>query len=104
MLPDTVSFDAAARFGYLGTSFAALRLGGVGAGSVVAVNGVTGTLGVGATLHALAMGARVLGIGRNREVLSQIKALAPSPSRIDTLALGDTPVTEWMLATHRRNR
>jgi alcohol dehydrogenase len=97
LLPDTVSFDRAARFGYLGTSFAALRRGGVGAGSSIAINGVTGTLGVGATLHALGMGAtRIVGIGRNRDVLARLNALAPA--RIDTLALGDAPVTEWMLA------
>ena len=97
MLPDAVSFDAAARFGYLGTAFAALRRGGVGAGSWIAINGVTGTLGAGATLLALGMGAtRILGIGRNRDVLAQLKALAPA--RIDTLALGDAPVAEWLLA------
>lgn len=96
-LPEKVSFDAAARFGYLGTSFAALRLGGVGAGSAIAINGITGTLGAGATLHALGMGAtRILGIGRNRDILAQLKALAPA--RIDTLALGDAAVTEWLLA------
>jgi alcohol dehydrogenase len=97
VLPDSVSFDAAARFGYLGTSFAGLRRGGVGPGTWLAINGVTGTLGVGATLHALGMGAtRILGIGRNRAVLAEIKALAPA--RIDTLALGDAPVADWLLA------
>jgi alcohol dehydrogenase len=97
MLPDGVTFDQAARFGYLGTAFAALRRGGVGPGAWLAVNGVTGTLGVGASLHALAMGAtRILGIGRNREVLAQLKTL--SPARIDTLALGDSPVADWLLA------
>ena len=103
MLPETVSFDAAARFGYLGTSFGALRTGGVGAGSAIAINGITGTLGAGATLHALGMGAtRILGIGRNRDMLAQLKALAPA--RIDTLALGDAPVTEWLLHAQRRHR
>jgi alcohol dehydrogenase len=96
MLPDKVTFNQAARFGYLGTSFAALRRGGVGPGTWLAINGMTGTLGVGATLHALGMGAtRILGIGRNRQVLAQLKAL--SPGRIDTLALGDTAVTDWLL-------
>ena len=55
-LPTEISFDQAARLGYIGTSFAALRAGGVGAGSVIAINGITGTLGVGATLLALGMG------------------------------------------------
>lgn len=94
-LPSAVSFDLAARFGYLGTSFSALRFGKVGAGSWVVVNGVTGTLGVGATLIALATGAtRILGVGRNREMLALIKALAPT--RVDTLALGDAPIDQWI--------
>jgi len=94
-LPDNVTFDQAARFGYLGTSFAALRLAGVGGGSSVAVNGITGTLGVGATLLALGMGAAsILGFGRNRDVLAQLKALAPD--RIEVLCLGDEPIAEWV--------
>jgi threonine dehydrogenase-like Zn-dependent dehydrogenase len=95
LLPEQVTFDQAARFGYLGTSFAALRLGQVGGGSWVAINGITGTLGVGATLLALGLGAtRVLGFGRNREVLAQLKALAPD--RVDVLALGDAPIADWI--------
>jgi alcohol dehydrogenase len=94
-LPATVTFDQAARFGYLGTSFSALRFGGVGAGNWLAINGVTGTLGVGATLIALAMGAtRILGVGRNRGILAAVKALAPA--RIDTFALGDGPIDQWI--------
>ena len=94
-LPPRVTFDQAARFGYLGTSYAALRLGQVRGGSWVAINGITGTLGVGATLLALAMGAtRILGLGRNRDVLAQLKALAPD--RIEVLALGDAPIAAWM--------
>src|SRR5262249_57895548 len=94
-LPEQVTFEQAARFGYLGTSFAALRLGQVGGGSAIAINGVTGTLGAGATLLALGMGAtRILGLGRNRDVLAQVKPL--SPDRIEVLALGDAPIAEWM--------
>jgi alcohol dehydrogenase len=94
-LASSVSFNHAARFGYFGTSFAGLRMGGVTAGSWVGINGITGTLGVGATLLALGMGAtRILGLGRNREVLAQVKALAPA--RIDTLALGDQPIADWL--------
>jgi alcohol dehydrogenase len=96
-LAEEVSFNHAARFGYIGTSFAALRLGGVGAGSWVAINGVTGTLGVAGTLLALGMGAtRILGFGRNRDVLAQLKALAPN--RVDTLALGAAPIADWLRA------
>jgi alcohol dehydrogenase len=94
-LPPAVTFEQAARFGYLGTAFAALRLAQVGGGTALAINGVTGTLGVGATLLALALGAtRILGLGRNRAVLAQVKALAPG--RIDVLALGDAPIAEWL--------
>jgi alcohol dehydrogenase len=94
-LRPTVSFDLAARFGYLGTSFSGLRFGCVGAGSWVVINGVTGTLGVGATLIALATGAtRILGIGRNHDVLAQVKALAPA--RIDTLVLGEAAAGDWI--------
>jgi alcohol dehydrogenase len=94
-LPRSVTFEQAARFGYLGTSFAALRLARVGGGSSLAINGITGTLGVGATLLALAMGAtRIVGFGRNREVLAELKALAPD--RIEVLVLGDAPIAEWV--------
>ena len=95
ILPDAVAFDQAARFGYTGTSFAALRLGNVGAGTWLAVNGITGTLGVAAALLALGMGAtRILGLGRNRAVLDRLSALAPG--RIRTRALDDRPVADWM--------
>jgi alcohol dehydrogenase len=94
-LPPEVTFEQGARFGYLGTSFAALRLGGAAAGSWVAINGITGTLGVGAVLLALAMGVtRILGWGRNRAVLARLKALAPQ--RIDTIALGERPIGDWL--------
>jgi len=94
-LPSEVNFDQAARFGYIGTSFAALRAGKVGVGTTIAINGITGTLGVGATLLALGMGAtRILGLGRNSDVMRQLKELAPR--RIDTLALGERPVADWI--------
>ena len=90
-----MTFDQAARFGYIGTSFAALRAGGVGRGSRIAINGITGTLGVAAVLLALGMGAtRIIGFGRNRDILSKLKAVAPD--RIETLALGDCPIAKWM--------
>lgn len=95
-LPDEVTFEQGARWGYLGTSFSGLRRGGVGAGSWIAINGVTGTLGVGAVMLALAMGVtRILGWGRNRAVLERLKQLAPR--RIDTMALGDQAIAPWVL-------
>jgi D-arabinose 1-dehydrogenase-like Zn-dependent alcohol dehydrogenase len=94
-LPPEVSFEQGARFGYLGTSFAALRRASAGPGSWIAIHGITGTLGVGAALLAMAMGVtRILGWGRNRNVLTQLRTMAPN--RIDTLALGDRGLKEWV--------
>jgi D-arabinose 1-dehydrogenase-like Zn-dependent alcohol dehydrogenase len=94
-LPQQVTFEQGARFGYLGTSFAALRRGGAGAGSWIAIHGITGTLGVNAVLLAMAMGiTRILGWARNREVLARLRTLAPE--RVDTLALGERPLKDWV--------
>ena len=45
VLPESISFEAACRFGYMGTSYSALRKAGAGAGTSVLINGGTGTLG-----------------------------------------------------------
>src|SRR5262249_35602728 len=79
---------AAARFGYFGTAYAAMRKLGLGPGRSVLINGISGTLGLCAALLALAMGAtKILGTGRNAALLDRVKALAPE--RIDVLALAD---------------
>jgi NADPH:quinone reductase-like Zn-dependent oxidoreductase len=66
VLPDSVTFEQGARFGYLGTAFSALRKAGAGPGRTVLVDGISGTLGLGACLIALGLGAtRILGTGRN---------------------------------------
>src|SRR5271154_1763646 len=89
-LPDTVSFAAAARFGYFGTAYAALRKIGTGPGQSLLVNGISGQLGLNAALLALAMGAtKILGTGRNQKLLDRVKALAPE--RIDVLAVPSGP-------------
>lgn len=86
----------AVRFGYLGTAFSALRKADFSPGKTVLIDGVTGTLGMGAAILALAMGAsRVFGTGRNREVLERIQAL--SPSRIQTIPIGQKPVHDVVL-------
>jgi alcohol dehydrogenase len=93
-LPDNVTFEQAARFGYLGTAYAALRKAQVGPGVSVLINGITGTLGLGAALLGLAVGATtILGTGRNQDLLARVRALAPG--RIDVLALGDRPIGDW---------
>jgi D-arabinose 1-dehydrogenase-like Zn-dependent alcohol dehydrogenase len=97
ILPDNLSFEQAGRLGYIGTSYGALRMAGAGPGTVGLIDGVTGTLGVAATVLSLAFGvARILGTGRNEELLQRVKALAPD--RIEVLRLGDKPSGEWAKA------
>ena len=84
-LPDNITFEEASRFGYLGTGYGALKKSGLKPAGSVLINGVTGTLGVGTVLLALAMGAaRVLGVARNEQLLARVKALAPD--RIETFS------------------
>lgn len=93
-IPDAMRFEEAARLGYLGTAYRALRSANVGPGSTVLINGISGTLGIGGALFALALGARrVLGTARNKELLQRVKALAPH--RIEVLSLGERPMQEW---------
>lgn len=93
-LPEAVSFETAARFGYLGTAYAGLRKGGVRAGSTVLIVGATGTLGLGATQIARAMGAtRVLCVARNEALLARLQAL--DPRRIRTFSYGTGSMAEW---------
>ncbi|OEC34408.1 D-arabinose 1-dehydrogenase, Zn-dependent alcohol dehydrogenase family [Pseudomonas cuatrocienegasensis] len=93
-LPDEVTFEQASRFGYLGTSYAALCHAQAGPQTSVLINGATGTLGVGATLLALAMGVpKILAVARNEALLSELKAL--DPKRIITYSTKAGPCTDW---------
>lgn len=95
-LPDSVSFEQAARFGYLGTAYAAIRKAGAGPGRSMLINGIGGTLGLCAALVGLATGvATILGTGRNQALLDRVKALAPT--RIEVFAVGKRPVHEWAM-------
>jgi len=95
-LPDNVSFETAARWGYLGTGYRALRKAGVSAGDGVLVNGASGTLGIGVVLFALALGVRkIFATGRDVKLLDQVEALAPG--RIEAHSLeSDTSVADWV--------
>ena len=87
-LPGSMRFEAAARLGYLGTAYSALKKVGAGPGQTVLINGISGVLGLCAAILALAMGAtRILGTGRNAALLEQVKALAPG--RIHVIALAN---------------
>jgi D-arabinose 1-dehydrogenase-like Zn-dependent alcohol dehydrogenase len=87
-LPDNVSFETAARFGYLGTAYSALRKVGIGPGQTLLINGISGQLGLNAAQVALAMGAtEILGAARNAALLERVKALAPQ--RIEVISVPD---------------
>lgn len=95
-LPDTVSFEQGARFGYLGTAYSALKKAQVGPGKTVLIDGASGTLGIGGVLNALAMGAtKIFGTGRNAELLQDVKAL--DPDRIEVHAVGDGSLQDFVL-------
>lgn len=94
-LPDNVSFREATRLGYWGTAYSALKKAGSLAGRSLLINGISGTLGLGATLIALARGAsRIYGTGRNRALLERVKALAPE--RIEIFATEGGGVADWV--------
>jgi len=96
-IPDNLSFEKAGRFGYLGTSYGALCNAGAGPGQVGLIDGITGTLGVAATVLGLAMGlSKILGTGRDLALLERVKALAPE--RIEVMALGERATGEWARA------
>ena len=93
-LPDCISFDQAARFGYIGTAYSGLRKAKAGATSTVLINGASGTLGLGAVMSALALGVpRILGVARDRALLAEVKAIAPH--RIEVMSSEDGPVVPW---------
>jgi len=90
-LPDSISFEAAARFGYFGTAYSAMRKIAVGPGRSLLINGISGQLGLNAALLALAMGAtNILGTGRNAALLDRVRRLAPD--RIHVLTVTDAPL------------
>lgn len=94
-LAGNVSFEIATRLGYLGTAYQALLRAEAGPGKVVFINGISGTLGLGAVALALAMGAKqVLGTARDEDLFPRVKALA-APGRVDILKSGSEPVKEW---------
>jgi alcohol dehydrogenase len=93
-IPDNLPFDLAARFGYTGTAYSALKKAQAGPGDTVLINGASGTLGLGGVLSALALGVdRIFGTGRNRELLAKVKALAPD--RIEVFSTEDGSITDW---------
>ena len=57
------------------------------AGSTIVIAPATGPFGGAAVLVALAMGARVIAMGRNRTSLANIKKSVPYPDRVETVPI-----------------
>jgi D-arabinose 1-dehydrogenase-like Zn-dependent alcohol dehydrogenase len=94
-LADNLDFRQATRLGYLGTAFSAVKKCGPLAGKTLIVNGASGTLGVGVTLVALALGvSRILAIARGVPLLERLRALAPG--RIEIFSNVDGGTAEWV--------
>jgi alcohol dehydrogenase len=55
-IPDNVSYDQAARLGYIGTAYSGLRKAKVGPSTTLLINGASGTLGLGAVISTIALG------------------------------------------------
>lgn len=96
-LPDNVSDEDGARWGYLGTCYGALSKARVGPETTLLINGGTGTLGVGTALIALALGVpKIIAVARNQALLERVKALAPD--RIEIVNASEGNVTERVMA------
>ena len=95
-LPDSISFEQGARFGYLGTAYSALRKAQFSPGQTVLIDGATGTLGLGAVILGLARGAaRIFATGRNTTLIEKLQQL--EPQRIVPIALGSRPTSEIVM-------
>lgn len=94
-LPDDLDFQSASRLGYLGTGYSALKKLGPLGGRTVVVHGATGTLGVGVTMLALALGAsKIYAVARGKVLLERLRNLAPD--RIEVFSTNDGATSEWL--------
>ena len=94
-LPASLDFESACRWGYLGTGYSALRRSGVNMSTTVLINGAGGTLGLGAVIFALALGApRILAVGKSATRLERVKELAPDRIEIHS-AEDESAVEDW---------
>ncbi len=75
--------------------FRAEEGGGAGPGKTILVNGISGTLGLGAVLLAPALGlTTVYGTARDKKLLKTVADLAPNVVQVHSLL--DGPVDEWI--------
>lgn len=86
-------------FGQMSTAYGGLRSIDVRAGETVLIAPATGTFGGAAVRVALAMGARVIAAGRQKEVLEELVAL---DDRVSAFQLGSDGTLDWqgLIDTH----
>lgn len=90
MLPENLDFERSARLGYWSIAYRGMKEAGLKAGMTVAVIGATGSMGLGAALLALAMGAaHVYAIARNRERLAELHSVDPARIRVFSIQDGE---------------
>ncbi|HEY2716849.1 MAG TPA: alcohol dehydrogenase catalytic domain-containing protein [Solirubrobacterales bacterium] len=77
-LPDTVSFEAAAKIADVATAVRALKLAALPVGATVVWTAATGTIGPAAVRLAPLFGiSRLIAVARSEERLAKVRALAP---------------------------
>lgn len=92
-VPDNLTAAQGTRLGYLGTAYAAIRKSGLRPSQTIVILGASGTLGVGATLLALAFGAsKIFVAARGKAALECLCAL--DPRRVIPIPIGDSPIAE----------
>lgn len=95
-LPQRMSCAQATRFGYLGTAYSAIRKAALRPSQSILILGASGTLGVGATLLALAFGAsRVVVAARDGVALERLREL--DPRRVEVVQIGQRSIQEQVL-------
>ena len=78
-LPEPADLDRSVRLGYWSIAYRGMRNAGLEPGMTVAAIGATGSMGIGATFAALAMGAsRIFAIAKSRRGVEELSSVDPA--------------------------
>jgi threonine dehydrogenase-like Zn-dependent dehydrogenase len=87
-LPDSISFDVAAKVHDIADALRAWKVSGAGPGATIVFTAATGTVGTSFVKMAHLLGvARVIAVARSAQRLEQVRALAPDI--VETIALDE---------------
>lgn len=96
-LDDSVPDEYAARLGYIGTGYQALKYAKVNPHSTVLINGATGTLGVSTVLMALAMGvSKIIAVANRKDRLERLSQF--NSKKIVPISLQDEDYMKQIMA------